>query len=251
MYDINDFVYPINLDYDREYLHWVCKNIKHWPMYSADRGKTFFSDHNDIFFPANVEAIKVKNKILHSTTFSFSFVPPGKETGWHVDEFRGCTLMCPLDTEPHLIKFDIDGKEIDYFYDTPTLTNGIHWHNGINHTKENRYNLLFHFDKDYKEIKQLNDNDDLVFRWQQDYNICQFYDNDVLQKYFNTHQDIDNCNILITDKDIDTECTVIFIGDTHKEYDHNILCNDKMSVVQAVKQILDSPVKIKRIEYDV
>jgi len=91
----------------------------------------------------------------------------------------------------------------------------------------------------------------LVFKWHQDYNICQFYDNDILQKYFNTHNDIDNCSILITDKDIDTDCTVIFIGQTNKEYTHNILCNDKMSVVQAVKQILDSPVKIKRIEYDV
>ena len=42
MYNINDLVYPIKLNYDREYLHWVCKNIKHWPMYTVDRGKTFF-----------------------------------------------------------------------------------------------------------------------------------------------------------------------------------------------------------------
>jgi len=251
---MDDYIYPITLDYDREFLYETISDIKHWPQYTADRGKTFFSTHRDIVFPVSIEAIRIKNRLLDSTTYSFSYVPPGHETGWHTDFTRGCTLIVPIDTTPHLIRFKVNDEEVDYYYSNPVVTNAKTWHNGINYSDKPRYNLLFHFDKSYDEIVNMEKTDTLVTKWTQDYNICQTFDNAVLKAYFNTHSNADACDILITDNIFFAKQHknkfVIYIGDhpsdefTTVKITQNVKSRD---IVNAVKYILDSPCNIRCI----
>jgi hypothetical protein len=201
-------------------------------------------------FPISIEAIRIKNRLLDSTTYSFSYVPPGDETGYHTDSTRGCTLILPIDYTKHLIKFKIDGEELDYYYSNPVVTNAKTIHNGVNYSDQPRYNLLFHFDKSYDEVIQMAKTDTLVTRWTQDYNICQTFNSDMLKQYFNTHTDIDRCDILITD-DISLARQhlskfIIYIGDTETEFHTIKIANNikHRDIVQAVKYILDSPCNV-------
>lgn len=178
---MDDCIFPISLDYNRKVLQDCVSSIDIWPSYSPDGGKTVL-DHKDILFPINIEAYKIKGSLLDSTTYSFSWVPPHSETGYHTDATRGCTLIVPIDTTPHLIKFE--GKE-DYYYSSPVLTNAKTLHNGVNHTDKHRFNLLFHFDKSYNEIVSKAKNNTLVSEWIQTYPITLEFENTVIEKYFN------------------------------------------------------------------
>lgn len=251
---MDNYIIPIDLDYNREYLYECCLDIKHWPLYSNDRGKTLFSEHKDIVFPLNVEAIKIKNKLLHTSTYSFSYVPPGHETGWHSDFTRGATLILPIDPNPHLIKFKIDNKEEEYFYSNPVLTNADSIHNGINYTDNPRFNLLFHIDKSFDAIKQIIADDNFISEWKQDYNIGQCYKNIMLEKFFDTHGDLEIASIIITDDDTIADHYsfnkfIIYIGD-HPDYTSIVIkdtAKDK-DLVNAIKYILDSTCYIKKVE---
>lgn len=254
--DWSDYIFPVNIEYNRKYIENTISRIKNWPIYSSDRGKTFFSTHRDIYFPINAEAIKIKNKLTESTTFSFSYVPPGHETGWHSDYNRGCTLILPIDCNPHLIKFKINDSEHDYYYSQPVITNAKTFHNGINYTEHNRYNLLFHFDVDYYKILNLVKNDQLVTKWVQDYNICLTFDFPLLEQYYKTYKDIHESDIIITnDVEIakNTKKFVILIG----EIVDNVSCithqdnTPQEDIINAVKFILDSPGFIKHINLGV
>lgn len=249
---MDDYIYHFEIDYNRDYLFETVKSIKFWPAY-ADPSSDFMTAHKDILFPINIEAIKIKNSLLRSTTFSFSVVPPGHETGWHTDKNRGCTMILPIDPEPHLIKFKIDNKEIDYFYHGPVITNAKTWHNGINHTDSNRYNLLFHFDLSYEDVKDLILRNELVETWKQTYNIAQLYKSDILAEYFNTHSNADGCVILITDNvDLARKYKnkfVIFIGDSNGEF-VEIIGGKQIEIIQSIKFILDSPFKIRTIRLE-
>jgi hypothetical protein len=249
---MDDYIVTVDIEYNREYLFECCQSIKHWPLYSNDRGKTLFSEHKDVVFPLNVEAIKIKNKLLHTSTYSFSYIPPGHETGWHSDFTRGATLIFPIDPNPHLIKFKIGSKEVDYYYSTPVITNADSIHNGVNYTNEPRYNLLFHIDRPYAEIIDIVNNNDLISKWKQDYNIGQHYDNDMVHKFFDTHSDLGNAAIIITDN--------VYIADTHKDKfvifignNENYTCIDlkqnvkDKDIVNAIKYILDSTCNIKKM----
>lgn len=250
---LDHVITQVHVPYNRQYLLDTVRRIQHWPSYTQDRGKTFFSTHKDIYFPVNVEAIKIKNLLTRSTTFSFSWVPPKEETGWHTDFNRGCTLILPLDDADHLISFDIDGNHYDYYYNSPVITNAKSWHNGINYTDQDRLNLLFHFDYDYDYIKQLDKNDELVTKWTQDYNICLTFDFPMLQEYYNTHSNIadaevvitniplPNCNkfqIVVWDKDLKLDFASVI------QHDEQTLPID---IVNAVKFVLDNPNRIQSI----
>lgn len=178
---MDDYIFPITIDYNREILQQYISLIDVWPSYSPDGGNIIL-DHKDILFPINIEAYKIKGQLLESTTYSFSWVPPRSETGYHTDKTRGCTLILPIDDSPHLIKFE--GRE-DYYYNGPVLTNAKTIHNGVNHTDKHRFNLLFHFDKSYEDIKNLALTDNLVTKWIQTYPVKLNFDNNVIQKYFN------------------------------------------------------------------
>jgi hypothetical protein len=249
---MDNYIVPVDIDYNRQFLYECCLDIKQWPIYTNDRGKTLFSHHKDIVFPLNVEAIKIKNKLLHTSTYSFSYVPPGHETGWHSDYTRGATLILPLDPEPHLIKFKIDNEEIDYFYSSPVLTNADSLHNGINYTDKPRFNLLFHIDRKFDEMKGIIKNNGFISQWKQDYNIAQIYKNEMIAKFFDTHDDVDNATIIITDDstiaDHYSDKTIIFIG-KHTNCTNIILnagAKDK-DLVNAIKYILDSTCKISQV----
>ena len=249
---MDDYIVTVDIEYNKEYLYECCQSIKHWPLYSNDRGKTLFSEHKDIVFPLNVEAIKIKNKLLHTSTYSFSYIPPGHETGWHSDFTRGATLILPIDPNPHLIKFNIDGKEVDYYYSTPVITNADSIHNGINYTDQPRYNLLFHIDRSYSDMIDIINNDDLLSKWKQDYNIGQDYSNDMVQKFFDTHDNLQDAAIIITDNnsiaDQYKDKFIIFIGDNENYtcIDINQGVKDK-DIVNAIKYILDSTCDIKKM----
>jgi hypothetical protein len=250
---MNDYIYPVTLDYDRELLYEICHGIKQWPRYTSDGGQTFFSTHRDIVFPINLEAIRIKNRLLESTTYSFSYVPPGHETGWHTDYTRGCTLILPIDQTPHLIKFKINEQDVEYYYSTPVLTNAKTWHNGVNYSHTPRFNLLFHFDKSYEHVVEMAKTGKLVTEWMQDYNICQQFDSDMLRRYFVTHNNVNTCDILITDDLVlarqHVEKFVIFIGDYQTEFTTIIISTNTKhrDIVQAVKYMLDSPCAINCI----
>lgn len=249
----DEYIFPVDIKYNREFLHNTIRRIKNWPVYSADRGKTFFSTHRDIYFPANAEAIKIKNTLLGTTTFSFSHIPPNHETGWHSDQNRGCTLILPIDDYPHLIRFQIDNEYHDYYYNGPVLTNAKTFHNGINYTEHDRFNLLFHYDRDYHGLVQDAKNNMLVTEWVQDYNICLTFDFPMLQQYFNTHNNIELAQTVITDNveiALSTDKFVVLLG-TNIEgvscitYSKNTQFVD---IINAIKFVLDNPVFIKHIE---
>lgn len=249
---MDDYITTVDIEYNREYLYECCQSIKHWPLYSNDRGKTLFSEHKDIVFPLNVEAIKIKNKLLHTSTYSFSYIPPGHETGWHSDLTRGATLILPIDPNPHLIKFKVNGKEVDYYYSTPVITNADSIHNGVNFTDKPRYNLLFHIDRPYKEMIDIINNDDLISKWKQDYNIGQDYKNDMVRKFFDTHNNLEEAAIIITDNnsiaDQYKDKFIIFIGNNENytciDLKHNVADKD---IVNAIKYILDSTCNVKKM----
>lgn len=248
-----EYCHPVDIEYNKDFLYNSCLKIQNWPIYSNDRGKTFFSTHKDILFPINIEAYKIKNKLQTTTTFSFSYVPPGHETGWHSDFTRGCTLICPIDPNPHLIEFKNGDEEIPYWYSGPLLTNAKSYHNGKNPTPNPRFNLLFHIDMSYNDTLELINKNQFITTWKQDYNICQRYDSKMLETYFDTHNDIENCSILITD-DYETATKnsnkfVIFIGQKLGNIPTITLNDaDDADLCQAVKYILDSPCSINHLD---
>lgn len=251
---MDDYIYPIKLTYNRQFLFDTCKELIHWPKYTNDRGKTFFSTHRDILFPINIEAIRIKNTLLESTTFSFSYVPPGHETGWHTDYTRGCTLIVPIDENPHLIRFEIGNTIVDYCYTTPVLTNAKTNHNGVNLTEHDRFNLLFHFDKSYDHIKMLADENKLVTLWKQDYNIFSDLEVSLIDQFFDTHNDLELADIVLTsNKDLAIKAQdkfVIFVGNSVCG-NTTILISDKTNdkdIVNSIKFILDSPGCITSID---
>lgn len=249
---MDDYIIPVDIEYNREYLYECCLDIKCWPLYTNDRGKTLFSHHKDIVFPLNVEAIKIKNKLLHTSTYSFSYVPPGHETGWHSDFTRGATLILPLDPEPHLIQFKVDDQDVDYFYSTPVLTNADSIHNGINYTDKPRFNLLFHIDKNFHDMKNIIKNDDFVTKWKQDYNIAQTCDNQMIKNFFDTHTDLETASIIITDDELianaHSDKKIIFIGKSNKYTSINVKKEVKdKDIVNAIKYILDSTCNVTQV----
>jgi len=249
---MDDYIFPFEMKYNREYLFDTVQKIVHWPAY-ADPNIAFRTAHRDILFPIDMEAIKIKNSLLTSTTYSFSVVPPGHETGWHTDKNRGCTLILPINPEPHLIKFQIDGNTVDYYYDGPVITNAKTIHNGINHTNVNRYNLLFHFDLSYHEVKNLIETNNLIDTWKQTYDIAVCYNSPMMKEYYNSNSDVDNSKIIITD-DIELadiysayhDKFIIFIGNSNGKYVDVIGKNDS-ELIKVIKFILDCPFKIKSI----
>jgi hypothetical protein len=251
---MDEYIFPVRINYNRDFLYETCKELVHWPDYTNDRGKTFFSTHKDILFPINIEAIKIKNTLLESTTFSFSYVPPGHETGWHTDYTRGCTLILPIDSHPHQIRFNINNNFMDYFYHNPVLTNAKTIHNGINATNYDRFNLLFHFDKSYEEIKNLVIKNKLVTLWKQDYNIFSDINIKMINQFFDLHDDFNSAKIIITsDKNLaklTEDKFIIFVGDEILETT-TILVSSKTKdkdILNTIKFILDNPVIIKSID---
>ena len=181
---LDNVISPVKIKYNRKLLNDYISTIKIWPDYSPDNGKSVLQ-HKDILFPINIEVWRIKAFLRESSTYSFSWVPPGAKTGYHSDSNRGCTLILPINTEPHLIKFKINDKVYDYYYDGPVITNAKSIHNGVNHTDHNRFNLLFHFDKSYDEVKELNDKDKLVSSWIQVYPIVNNTNIKAIDDYFN------------------------------------------------------------------
>lgn len=181
---LDNVISPVKIKYNRKLLNDYISSIKVWPDYSPDGGKSILQ-HKDILFPINLEAWRIKAFLRESSTYSFSYVPPGAETGFHSDSNRGCTLILPIDSKEHLIRFKINDTEFDYYYDGPVITNAKSIHNGINHTNQSRFNLLFHFDKSYDEIKQLNDQGKLVSNWIQVYPIKNNTNNKYIDEYLN------------------------------------------------------------------
>lgn len=231
------YVYPVNISYNRDILQHMIERITVWPMYSPDSGHTFL-DHRDILNPINLEAYRIKSLILESTLFSFSWVPPLTETGYHSDSNRGCTLILPIDNIPHLIQFEDNGELFDYYYSTPILTNGKIIHNGVNNTPHDRFNLLFHFDKSYEYMVDLEKNDKLFSKWTQTYPIKSTIDNAVLNTYFNV---VDDAAVSINN----------ITGGISINNDRQILYNDanEFDVCQAIKYMLDNP-NVKKVELE-
>lgn len=233
----DSYVYPVNISYNREILKHMIGRIKVWPMYSPDSGQTFL-DHRDILNPINLEAYRIKSLILESTLFSFSWVPPMTETGYHSDGNRGCTLILPIDDIPHLIQFNDNDESFDYYYSTPILTNGKIIHNGVNNTTHDRFNLLFHFDKSYEYMVDLEKQDKLFSKWTQTYPIKSNINNSVLNSYFNV---VDNSAF-----SIDSISGGISINNTQQ-----ILYNSAtdFDICQAIKYMLDNP-NVKKVELE-
>lgn len=233
----DNYVYPVDMYYNRTILKNMIDRIKIWPVYSPDLGNTIL-DHKDILFPINLEAYRIKSLLLESTLFSFSWVPPMSETGYHSDSNRGCTLILPIDDIPHLIKFYDHREFYEYYYSTPILTNGKTIHNGINNTDHNRFNLLFHFDKPFDYVVKLIKNDTLVSKWTQMYPIKSNIDNAVLRNYFNLTANADVCiNYVNGGISINNSQTIEYTS-----------AND-FDVCQAIKYMLDNP-NVKRIELE-
>lgn len=232
---MDEYIYPIDIKYNKKLLYDSVSKISVWPFYSPDNGKTVLQ-HKDILFPVDSEALRIKGLIRESSTYSFSLVPPNHSTGMHTDKNRGCTLILPIDPNPHLITFDIDGKEIEYYYDSPVLTNAKTTHNGVNHTNENRYNLLFHFDKSYKEIVQMAKEDKLVSKWIQMYPVQSYIDNKYIEDYFSITNTAENI-IKYCENGISVNDKFIFYS-TASDYE----------ICQAIKILLET--NIKRIDLD-
>jgi hypothetical protein len=242
----DDYIYPVDISYNRQLIYEKIQRIRYWPMYSADRGKTFFSNHRDIYFPIHAEAIRVKNSLIESTTYSFSWVPVGHQTGWHSDANRGCTLILPLDPEPHLIEFEIAQQIHQYYYTGPVLTNAKSWHNGINHSNSNRFNLLFHFDRSYDFMKESAKANTMVTVWQQDYNVCSFVDFKMIAEFYNSHTDIEQANVLLTHDKHQAESFdgfAILLGDQSNRVSSITYMNDtpQTDILDAIEFILNGP----------
>ena len=78
---------------DKKLLNDYISSIKVWPDYSPDGGKSILQ-HKDILFPINLEAWRIKAFLRESSTYSFSYVPPGAETGFHSDSNRNHRSWC-------------------------------------------------------------------------------------------------------------------------------------------------------------
>lgn len=235
--NIDDYIHPVTISYNRELLQQIVNRIKIWPSYSPDSGKTTL-DHKDILFPVNLEAYRIKNFLLESTLYSFSWVPPMTETGYHTDSNRGCTLILPIDNIPHLIQFKDNDQTFDYYYSGPVLTNGKTYHNGINNTNHDRFNLLFHFDKPYSYILELEKQDKLVSKWSQSYPIKSNIKNDLLYRYFNL-TNMSDTTIDYIDGGIAINQTQKILYKTASDFD----------ICQSIKYMLDNPI-VKKVELE-
>jgi hypothetical protein len=60
---MDDCIYPVEIDYNRQILNDIVSRIEIWPLYSPANGKTVL-EHKDILFPANLEAYRIKSLIL-------------------------------------------------------------------------------------------------------------------------------------------------------------------------------------------
>ena len=178
----DDVIIPIEIDYNRLMLNDYVESIDTWPEYISNNT---ILEHKDILFPLNSEAYRIKTLLHKSTTYSFSCVPPHTETGFHSDSNRGCTLILPIDMNPHLIKFKIDKEIKDYLYYGPVITNAKSIHNGVNETDMYRFNLLFHFDESYEEIRDLAFSNKLVSSWKQAWPIDNQTSLQCIDDYFN------------------------------------------------------------------
>jgi hypothetical protein len=147
-------------------------------------------------------------------------------------------LILPIDNIPHLIQFEDNGELFDYYYSTPILTNGKIIHNGVNNTPHDRFNLLFHFDKSYEYMVDLEKNDKLFSKWTQTYPIKSTIDNAVLNTYFNV---VDDAAVSINN----------ITGGISINNDRQILYNDanEFDVCQAIKYMLDNP-NVKKVELE-
>ena len=244
---MNKFFYNVPLDYDKNALQYACKNMKTWPYYSTDNGKDLNVAY-DVLWPMNIEAYRIKNMLLETTNWSFSYIKPGGETGWHTDATRGATLIIPVDDTPHLIKFRDAVKEYEFYYSTPILTNAKYIHNGINYTNENRYNLLFHFENSYENICKKIDNNTLMNSWFQYYKL--YIDTEIdLSKYYKTNCSIEDCDFVITDKNITHPDKTIFIGQTDLEV-YSVLDikeYNEYDLYYMIKMLLEVPTRVKKI----
>lgn len=247
---MDKFFYDVTLTYNKKALQHSCKNIKSWPYYSIDNGKSNLNVAYDILWPMNIEAYRIKNMLMLTTNWSFSYIPPGSETGWHTDKTRGATLIIPVDDEPHLIKFKHDDKIVEHYYSTPILTNAKYLHNGINHTQLPRYNLLFHFEDSYEDICKKIDNKQLINTWLQYYKY--YIDTEIdLSPYFLTNCSIDEADFIITDKNIKYPKKTIFIGETADDVYSSIIIKNNINeydIFYIIKMITEIPTPIKRIE---
>jgi hypothetical protein len=247
---MDKFFYKVPLKYNKHELFYSCKNIKSWPYYSNDNGHTRLVGTHDVLWPMNVEAYRIKNMLMESTNWSFSFIEPGSQTGWHTDKTRGATLIIPVDNTPHLIKFKDNNNEFEYYYDTPILTNAKFLHNGINYTNKPRYNLLFHFDTSYEILCNKIDNNTLFNTWIQYYRYYIDLKFDI-SLYIKSNATIDNSDFVITDSNINYPEKTVFIGNTTKEVYSNIkIINNYnlLDLVYLIKYITESPTRIRYIE---
>jgi len=247
---LDKFFYNVPLEYNKKALMHSCENAKSWPYYSIDGGTTDLNVAYDILWPMNIEALRIKNMLLATTNWSFSYVTPGHETGWHTDSTRGATLIVPVNNEPHLIKFKDDTNIIEHYYSTPILTNAKYLHNGINHTALPRYNLLFHFEDSYESICKKIDNNQLFNKWLQYYKY--YIDTELdLSPYFLCNCDINEADFIITDKNIRYPEKTIFIGETVENTYSSIVINnniDTYDIYLLIKIITEMPTPLKRVE---
>lgn len=245
---MDKFFYNVPLEYDKKSLQYACENMHSWPYYSTDNGKTDLNVAYDVLWPMNIEAYRIKNMLAETTNWSFSYILPKGETGWHTDSTRGATLIVPVDDTPHLIKFKDDNEEIEHYYSTPILTNAKYLHNGINHTDTARYNLLFHFDNSYENLCKKIRNNSLLNTWFQYYKF--YIDTDIdLQKYYRTNCSIEDADFIITDKDIVYPKKTIYLGKTDKEVYSVLELQDynEYDLYYLIKMITEMPTRIKKI----
>lgn len=245
---MDKFFYNVSLEYDKAALQYACKNMRSWPYYSIDNGKTDLNVAYDTLWPMNIEAYRIKNMLVETTNWSFSYILPAGETGWHTDTTRGATLIVPVDDTPHLIKFKDGDEEIDYYYSTPILTNAKYLHNGINYTNSARYNLLFHFDNSYENLCKKIDNNSLLNTWFQYYKL--YIDTSVnLQKYYKTNCSIEDADFVITDKEPLYPEKTIYLGTTNKDvYSALEISNyNEYDIYYIIKMIIEMPTRIKKV----
>ena len=235
----------------------ACQSVRIWPSYSLDGGKTLIGT-KDVLFPLNVEACRIKNRLMLSTTYSFSYIPPLKETGWHTDERRGCTLNIPIDENPHHISFKNKGEIIKYSYIQPTLVNGKIPHNGSNPTDWDRYNLLFHFDLDFHAVKNLYQEGNFISSWQQIYNMYHQVDGKIFTYIFGpSAKNPEKADIIVTeDSSLANRFPgkTIFITESEKNFDclSTVIIDGKYSEVDLchlIKLLVETRTPIKRIRF--
>ena len=247
---MDKFFYNVPLEYDKKALQYACENMRSWPYYSTDAGKTDIKASYDVLWPSNIEAYRIKNMLLASTNWSLAFIPPKYETGWHTDATRGATLIVPIDNTPHLIKFRDDVKEYEFYYSTPILTNANYIHNGINYTDKNRYNLLFHFDEKYESLCKRVDNNTLINNWIIYNNYYVDIDID-MSNFIKTNCAKQDADFIITDKEITHPEKTIFIGKTDIDVYSKLIISDNTNhydIFTMIKTICESPTRIKKVE---